>query len=91
MLEQNQKGKQLGKAFNAIGWESIVKRFNEKTNIQYESCSSTTQPTRKHGLRQMMSLRMRDLLNDVDQDSHSNFMESFNTTIVSDASYGTFN
>lgn len=32
VLEQKQKGNRPDKAFNAVGWENIVKEFNTKTD-----------------------------------------------------------
>lgn len=35
-LEQKEKGNRLGKAFNVIGWENIIKAFNKKMGLQFE-------------------------------------------------------
>lgn len=35
-LKETFKGNWPGKAFNALGWESILKAFNERTSLQYE-------------------------------------------------------
>lgn len=32
-LEEKHMGNQLGKAFNAVGWENIIKAFNEKRDL----------------------------------------------------------
>lgn len=35
-VEEKHKGNRPGKAFNAVGWENIIKEFNAKTGTQYE-------------------------------------------------------
>lgn len=41
-LEQKEKGNRLGKAFNVVGWEKIIKAFNEKMVCSLSSYSSRT-------------------------------------------------
>lgn len=35
-LKQKQKDNRLGKVFNVVGWENIIKEFNANTVMQYE-------------------------------------------------------